>query len=349
LGHTTRCIPVISELIRLNCTVIIACNSSQKALLLHEFPSLSYIDLPGYNLFYGKKRTSTLALIFFQLPKILTRIKQEHTWLTTLLDKQPITAVISDNRFGLYSTRVPCIFITHQLAIQSGLGRFVNYLARKWNYGFIKRFTACWVPDYKGPSSLAGQLSNPKQLPSTTINYLGGLSRFQSCPPGPATIDLLIILSGPEPQRTIFENRLLHDLKNYPGHTVLVRGLPADRSIIEPTPSLTIHNHVSADKLNKLICAAGIIISRCGYTTVMDVLKLGKKSIMVPTPGQPEQEYIARYLHNRQLVFTVSQQDFSLQPALTACGNFSFSQQSLAMDEYKVVLQEFVQSLQVVK
>lgn len=343
LGHTTRCIPVIQELLLLGCNVIIACNSTQKALLIQEFPQLTYVHLQGYNLKYGKKRWGTIVRIICQTPKILIRINNENTWLNIFLKAQPVDIIISDNRYGLYTNDIPSILITHQLTIKTGLGAFIDQLIQRINYRRIRRFSTCWVPDYQGTNALAGKLSNPKKLPFSPVQYIGGLSRLHTCVEKTSSIDLLIILSGPEPQRTIFEKLLLQEVTQLRGKVVLVRALPGDQSPIESAGNLTIYNHAPASLLNELICNAELVISRSGYTTVMDLLKLGKKSILVPTPGQAEQEYVAMHLYNEQLAYTVSQAQFSLSKALAASRAYSYRQPTLPMEEYKTVVRELIE------
>lgn len=344
LGHTTRCIPIIRELLHQGCHVIIACNSTQKALLIQEFPKLRYEHLTGYNLKYGKNRWGTIVRIILQTPKILTRINNENTWLNIFLKSQVVDCIISDNRFGFYASGIPSVFITHQLYIKSGLGRFTDRLLQWLNYRRIKRFSTCWVPDYKGKDTLAGILSNPDKLPAIPVQYLGGLSRFTACKTSTASIDLLIILSGPEPQRSLFEKLLLKALKHQPGKTVLVRGLP-ESGHSKSTENVTIYNHAPASLLNALICDSGLVISRSGYTTVMDLLKLGKKSILVPTPGQAEQEYIAEHLHKEHLAYSVTQAEFSLPKALAAAQAFDYRQTTLSMEQYKKAVGDMIEPI----
>jgi len=344
LGHTTRCIPIIHELVQQGCTIIIACNSIQKALLISEFPRLSFVNLQGYDLKYGKTRWGTVLRIIFQIPKILIRINNEKRWLNIFLKQQPVDIIISDNRFGLQARSVYSIFITHQLYIKTGLGNIADKFVQWLNCRRIARFNTCWVPDYKGPQSLAGKLSNPGKLPPLPVQYLGGLSRLKPCHGETNPIDLLIILSGPEPQRSIFENKLLHELNGYTGKAVLVRGLPESKDVIKIGNNITVYNYAPVNLLNKLICSAAYIISRSGYTTVMDVLKLQKKSIFVPTPGQAEQEYLAEYLHSKQLAYTVSQQQFSLEAALKAAHQFPYSEQVFSMEDYKLVIRELLEA-----
>ena len=220
LGHTTRCIPIINELLHQGCNVIIACNSTQKALLIREFPQLVYVHLTGYNLNYGKKRWGTIVRIILQTPKILIKINNENTWLNIFLKSQKVNLIISDNRFGLYVQNIPSVFITHQLYIKTGLGNLANRMVQWMNYRRIKKFSTCWVPDQQGARSLAGELSNPAKLPAIPTSYIGGISRFRNWKLLANTIDVLIILSGPEPQRTILEKLVLGELKLLQGKLV---------------------------------------------------------------------------------------------------------------------------------
>ena len=345
LGHTTRCIPIIHELLQQGCSVIIACNSTQKSLLSREFPELTYVHLAGYNLKYGKKRWGTLVRIILQTPKILIRINNEKNWLNIFLKSQPVDCIISDNRFGLYAPNVPSVFITHQLYIKTGLGTLANRLVQWLNYRRINRFSTCWVPDSKGTKTLAGKLSNPSTLPAIPVQYLGGLSRLKACSATTNTIQLLVILSGPEPQRSIFENLLLKQLEQQQGKTVLVRGLPGEGESVQVKNNVTIYNHAPAGLLNELMCNAALVISRSGYTTVMDLLKLGKKSILVPTPGQGEQEYVATHLHKEHLAYTVSQARFNLQNALAAASEFPFQVSPWPMEDYKKAIKETIDQI----
>jgi UDP-N-acetylglucosamine transferase subunit ALG13 len=344
LGHTTRCIPLIRELAGLGCDVIIACNSTQKALLSQEFPHITYLHLAGYHIHYGKSRWSTFLRLFLQAPKILIKIKQERRWLRKFLTIQRVDGIISDNRFGFYAADIPAIFITHQLQIKTGMGRGADALVRRWNYHRIKHFTACWVPDKAGSPSLAGALSHPSPLPAVPIHYIGGISRFEHCTSA-SKEHLLIILSGPEPQRSIFERLLLQQAKDYGGTVILVRGLPLCETTPAAPGNCTVLNHVPAERLHELICSAALVISRCGYTTVMDLLKLNKKCILVPTPGQAEQEYLAHHLLQQQWAYTMPQKGFLLRKALAEADRFPFIKTDTASLDYKPVLAAFVNSL----
>lgn len=342
MGHTTRCIPLIRELNLLQCEVIILCSTFQKRILELEFQSLNFLEYPGTPLVYGRNRVLTLISLLLQVPKNLTRIKEENRWLQEFLSANRVDAIISDNRFGLYAPGIPAVFITHQLQIKTGLGALANAWARRMNYRFINKFSECWIPDYEGQNSMAGELSNPHIQPKIKITRIGALSRFEKCAHSTSNY-LLIILSGPEPQRSILEKKIIADLKDRTA--IIVRGLPENEKLPEAPSGVQVYNHLPASRLNELICGASIVISRCGYTSVMDLLKLQKKSILIPTPGQAEQEYLAKYLYKKQWAFTVSQNDFLLSHALKQAENFPYKKPETSMDEYKTHLRQFVAAL----
>lgn len=349
LGHATRCIPVIRELLRQNCEVWLAGEGAQETLLKQEFPTLPFLPLPGYRVKYGRTATGTIWNIIFQSRKILRAIRLENKWLKKIIEDHKPDAVISDNRYGLYHPDIPCIFITHQLSIKSSWGKWVERWIRKKNYEYINRFTECWVPDEEGETNLAGDLSHTRHKPSIPIKYTGPLSRFTK--PGdsfssPDDRHLLIILSGPEPQRTIFENKIIRDIAHYPGTAVIVRGLPGTLNIIPSSNSIRFYNHLTAEELNAEINKAGYVISRSGYSTIMDIMHLGKKSILVPTPGQTEQQYLAKYLYEKKIFVSVDQDSFSLVSALQSAKSFQYALTGTGREnKLPQIILPFIQSL----
>lgn len=324
LGHATRCIPIINELLAAGAEVMIASEGPQKALLSQEFPGLRFIELSGYRLRYGKKGWMTLLKIIFQIPKILIQIKRENRWLNNFLLRERLDAVISDNRYGLYSQALVSVFITHQLRIKTPFGKNIERKLSQINYRYINRFSFCWIPDFNGRLSLAGELAHPSVLPVMPIRYLGALTRFNNEGVNMEKESLLVLLSGPEPQRSIFEKIILKELGNNNIPAVLVRGLPAETELPRCPAQVTVHNHLPAAALNTLICQSAWVISRSGYSTVMDLLSLGKKCILVPTPGQPEQEYLAEYLETKKLALRASQKNLVLPAAIEAAKRFPF-------------------------
>ncbi len=333
LGHATRCIPVIKELIRQECEVWLAGEGAQQKLLQQEFPELPFLELSGYKIKYSMSAIGMVVSIFRQINNILKVIKNENAWLKEQMQAYGFDAVISDNRYGLYHSSIPCIFITHQLNIKSPLGKWTEKILQKWNYRFINRFTECWIPDEEGENNLAGELSHPENKPSVPVKYIGSLSRFRPIENAVKKAHLLIIFSGPEPQRSVLENKIIDQVSQYNGTATVVRGLPASSLFIPSTNMIRFYNHLSAVDLGKEMGQAEYVISRCGYSTVMDLVQLQKKSILIPTPGQTEQEYLADYLTRKQIICSISQKEFSLKTAMQKAGQTLYKIPSLSNEK----------------
>jgi UDP-N-acetylglucosamine transferase subunit ALG13 len=247
---------------------------------------------------------------------------------------------------GLFHKKIPCIYITHQLTIKTG-NSFTESIVQKIHYYFINKFNACWVPDAEGGLNIAGALSHPARLPEVPVKYLGILSRFKK-KDAENKYDLCIILSGPEPQRTLFEKIILEDLHKAGERILVVRGLPGETEIPElKNSSIEIKNHATADELSDIIQQSKTVISRCGYSTVMDLVKLQKKAILVATPGQTEQEYLANYLQQQKLFYCVDQNKFSLGDAIENATMFDFAAFPYQNDNYQNVIEDFIATLKI--
>jgi uncharacterized protein (TIGR00661 family) len=262
--------------------------------------------------------------IFRQVPHILSCIRQENEWLKEVVKEYQFDAIISDNRYGLYHTSIPSIFITHQLNIKSPFGKWSERILQKKIYRIINRFTECWIPDDEKENGLAGQLSHPAVMPSIPVRYISILSRLKKTNSDEKKHHLFISLSGPEPQRSLLENKIIHDIVHYNGTATIVRGLPGETTLIPSTTDIRFYNHLPADELSKEMESAEYIISRSGYSTVMDIITLGKKSILIPTPGQTEQEYLAKYLIQKKIAFCMKQKKFDLHEALQKASGFEY-------------------------
>lgn len=344
LGHATRCIPIIKALLEQGCRVMLAASGSSRLLLLKEFPRLACLDIRGYDIHYGRSKKGVWLSLFIQLPKILSTIRAEHSWLKKIIKQYEIDAVISDNRMGMFCAGVYCIYITHQLQIQTG-NRLTNWLARKIHYWFIHKFNECWVPDSHDENNLAGALSHPASLPRVPVKYIGPISRFENAAVE-KKYDIAVILSGPEPQRSIFERLVLDGAPGLPGRLLLVRG---SFNGIAPQeinhPAADIYDFSDARDLNQAILQSDLIISRCGYSTIMDLVKLQKKAVLVPTPGQTEQEYLAAYLSFRKIFCCIDQKKFSLSHALKASEAFSFRTIRIKEGGCQNAVKEFISTL----
>lgn len=347
LGHATRSIPLIMSLLEEGCTVFIAADGQIKSLLQHEFPNIIFLTLNGYKIKYSKQKRWFALKMLLQSPGILLSIIREHYWLKNVVIQHSIDAVISDNRFGMYHSGIPSIYITHQLLIKTG-NRFSESLVSTFHYWFIKKYTECWVPDFDNNENLSGQLSHPKKLPFN-IKYIGCLSRFERHKAVEKKYDLLILLSGPEPQRTILEDLLMLQLQHFTGAVLLVRGQPqinrpfdTGKYIIN---NILIKNHLNSQELNLAIEQADMVISRSGYTTVMDLIKLQKKAILIPTPGQIEQEYLGQHLMQKKIFYSVEQHEFLLNEALKKANEFNYLFTDNDMAQYKKIVHQFIQNI----
>lgn len=323
LGHATRCIPIIKALEQLGCTVIIAAEGATAALLCTEFPSLTILPIKGYRIRYAQSKWALPFTILFQIPQILRAIRNEQRWLKQTIQQHGIQLVISDNRYGLYSKQVPSVFITHQLTIKMPFA-WLEKRVQRINYNYINRFAACWVPDVPDEKNVAGQLSHPAQLPAIPVHYLGILSRFNTTAPQPIVYDYCVLISGPEPQRSLFEQIVLAQLDRVSGKKIIVRGKPGTVDDVQDAAGVTIHQHLSGEQLQQVMQQSRFIICRSGYTTVMEILALHKKSILVPTPGQTEQEYLAERLMQQQWAYSVQQGQLNVADAIATAEQFEF-------------------------
>lgn len=292
-------IPLVKALLAANCRVTLAANGPQKHLLGEAFPGLECLSPPDYQVKYHKNRAATIASLVLAIPRLQSVIGQETAWLAKTLEKRQFDLVISDNRYGFCHAGVPSVFITHQLRPRTAFGSRADGLLQHRLYAYINRFTECWVPDFATSPGLAGDLSHPALLPRLPVRYLGRMSRLGALPPPTDELDTLAILSGPEPQRTILENSLLQYWQRHPGKKrMLVRGLPGQAAEPDGPAGVVICNHLPAAALQQQIANAAALVCRSGYSSLMDLLPYDKKLVMIPTPGQTEQEYLAKLHHN---------------------------------------------------
>jgi uncharacterized protein (TIGR00661 family) len=343
LGHATRCIPLINYFLSLNCEVTVAASPASEALLKAEFPILQFLNLNSYNIIYSRNKRWMPFKILLQTPKILRAVNQEHKWLKKLLTTQHFDAIISDNRYGFYSEKVLSVFITHQLQVRTSLNLAKNFVRRQ-TYKHINKFNECWVPDFEGTLNIAGKLSHPQTLPKTPVKYLGPLSRFKHQFQQKTLYKYLIIISGPEPQRTIFEEKVFAFINASAEKFLIVRGKPEEKQSATINSNCKVYNHLTTTELENAFYSSEFIISRCGYTSVMEILSLQKKSILIPTPGQTEQEYLAKHLMKQNWCYTFSQsEDFNSN--LIKAQQFEYTLPGISTMQYEKVLKDFVSAL----
>ncbi len=343
LGHATRCIPLIREFLALNYIVTIAASGSSLNLLKTEFPQLIFLNLNAYNIVYSKHKRFLVFKVAIQIPKILKAIWLEHKWLENLLKTQSFDAVISDNRYGFYSKKTHSVFITHQLQVKT-IFKFTDNIIRWLIYRRINNFYECWVPDFDTEQNMAGALSHPAKLPNIPVKYIGPLSRFKQVELDKKTYKYFIIISGPEPQRTLFEQQILKFIKTSKHTFLVVLGKPLQKNSVIKNHNCKVYNHLSTKEIEQAFAESEYVISRCGYTTVMDILTLKKKSILIPTPGQTEQEYLAKHLSQQNWCYTFLQQD-DFDTHLKAAELFEYNLPDINTDQYKKYIAEFVKAI----
>ncbi len=241
-------------------------------------------------------------------PFILKTIKKERKTTEALVAKYRLSGIISDNRLGVYSASVPCVYITHQLKVLSGS---TTFLSSKIHQYFIKQFTECWVPDSETEPYLSGKLGHPKSA-ALQMKYIDPQSRLKK-QILPKHYAVMIVLSGPEPQRHYLEVELFEAFKHFKGRVLMVKGVIERQQTVTQNGPFTIYNFMQTEALEKAINSSEIIVSRSGYTTLMDLAKLNKKAFFIPTPGQFEQEYLAERLHELQIAPYCNQGKFNIE------------------------------------
>ena len=313
LGHASRCVPIIRLLLEKGCKVTVGTSGGAATFLKNEFSELDHIHLEGYNIRYPSNGKMGMSMAR-QVPSILRAIKKEHRLLDKLIDSHQIDAVISDNRFGMWSKKVPAIYITHQVMIKAPSNfPFAESLLYNIHKRYINNFTECWIPDDEEVPGLSGDLAHQNH-PGIPSFFIGPQSRFkrQGKTSSEKKYPLLFIISGPEPQRSIFEQKILGQLRTSNLRALILRGRPEEGKRVRHDGNIEIYPHMdTADMLNAIL-SSELIICRSGYSSIMDLAILGIPAVLVPTPGQTEQEYLARLHLKEGNYYSVSQDDLDL-------------------------------------
>ncbi len=306
LGHATRCIPMIDWLATTCRKVIIASDGEALQILNDQFPHLPTYHLPSYGMYY--KYEDVGINIIASSPNILRAINIENKLANRVAQDTGATLIISDNRLGFRSKLTKNIYLTHQVNIlhrYTYLGKLGTWMHRY----FIKKFDHCLIPDYKGGQALAPALSDTE---SSFYSYTGPMTRIRKLNL-PLQFDILVILSGPEPQRTHFELMLWQSLTTMKTFKICIVGTKT-LSLIHEFPHITVKPLVNTSEIEALLNSSKVLISRSGYTTIMDVFGLDIKAIFVPTPGQTEQEYLANLHSNGSKYIFLKQNELNKLP-----------------------------------
>jgi uncharacterized protein (TIGR00661 family) len=312
LGHATRSLPVIRKLIAENHSVTVISNGRSLEVLRKELgDTATYVDIPDYPILVSENSRQFLAKSIVYWPVFIKKIEDGLAQLQKILDKKKVDCIFSDARYDMYSKKIPSFFMSHQMRIMNPMRmKIFERAMERFNMFFFKRFVGMIVPDYK-ENNLSGDLShNLKRIDEDAIHYVGVLSDF-SKRVLTKDIDYLISISGPEPQRSYLEEKLISQAYELEGNVVITLGKVEKYSVVKKK-HITTYSFVNKELREELLNKAKLVVSRSGYSTIMDVAVVGTKALFIPTPGQIEQEYLAEYHNSLGTFYSVLQNDVHL-------------------------------------
>jgi UDP-N-acetylglucosamine transferase subunit ALG13 len=312
LGHASRMIPLARKLKSMGHKIIIAAGDGPVIFLRKEMPEMDYVLFPGFTIRYSGKLPQYLV-IMLKIPLLFYHSIREHQRLKKIIGENEVDIVISDSRIGLWNSRIKSVIVLHfpRIPLPVSLSFLERPLISLGRF-IISKFTFCFIPDLDGEDNLTGRLSHDLSLPSNS-RFIGILSRFTryadvDCPI-PGKYHFMVMLSGPEPQREILKNKLYGYISGTGEKAIFLGGYPEPGYKEQISGNITFINHLPEREMAELILASDLIITRSGYTTIMELVSLNKSALIIPTPGQTEQEYLARYLSNKGLFSTVHQSE----------------------------------------
>lgn len=318
LGHATRSAPIIESLLEQGAKVTVGSNGRPLEFLRQRFPELDTIELPRYDVKYP---TGSMAInLIWQMPRLLRTLFRERHMISKLVAKHGFDGIISDNRLGCYHPDIPSVFISHQLHLKAPY-RWQEVAINFINHRIARRHSACWIPDAAGADNLAGSLAHPPVHAQTT--YLGATSLLH--PQGEERqYDVLALISGPEPQRTRLQKKLTEQLQQLPYRSIMVLGKPeAGHEPQQVNERLTIIPFLQGDALSRIIDQSELVICRSGYSSMMDLAQWGKKALLIPTPGQTEQVYLAKFYAEKGWCVSQKQREIDLKTGIQQAGQRS--------------------------
>ncbi|MCD4724620.1 MAG: hypothetical protein K8R63_07225 [Bacteroidales bacterium] len=334
IGHASRCVPIIRTLRDKGAHVFLGSWGRTASFLKFEFPELEHVPFPRYNISYPRNGSMAIHMLW-KSPYLLRAIRKEHRVLDSLISTYDIDAVISDNRFGLWSERIPCVYVTHQVMIKAPKAfSFIEPALYHFHRKIIQHYSECWIPDLAGPNNLSGDLAH-KRGTAVPAYFIGAQSRFDHSRLNgiEKRYEIMAIISGPEPQRSIFEKVLLSQLRQANVKALVVLGKPEIHPQQRTDGNIEIFAHMDTLDMQKALLSSGLIISRPGYSSIMDLAVLRKKAVFVPTPGQTEQEYLADYHMKKKHCYSVSQKAFDMNSILETAEKYTGLRTDVNNDE----------------
>lgn len=317
LGHATRSLPIIRKLIEDGNEVTILTTGPSLELLRMELKDEArYIDFPDYPLPYTEKSKVFLIKFCLYSPRLIQSIINEHRKILKLVERNKFDTIISNHRYGVFHRGTPSFLMTHQLRIIAPRRiRLIENSFEKFTMHFQKYFRKIMVPDYED-DGLSGDLAhNLNRVDISNVVYIGILSDFKRMDVA-CDVDFLFSISGPEPQRQVMEDLIIQQINDVSGNIILSLGrkLNGDKKRIRKNlnENIRIYGFLPAEQRELIMNRSKFIISRSGYSTLMDIYALGKKAMFIPTPQQTEQEYLAKYHEEKGNFLYVDQDEIAL-------------------------------------
>ncbi|HET8752924.1 MAG TPA: glycosyltransferase [Salinimicrobium sp.] len=320
LGHASRSIPVINAIQAAGFEPVLASDGAALQLLRKEFPELAFFKLPSYHISYPKKNISLKCHFLIRSPQLFLSYLAERKAIRRIISEEKIDGIISDNRPGIYSEKVPSVYISHQLKVFSGL---TSFLSSKFHQFLIKKFDETWIPDEESGKNLSGAMSHGISLP-IPVKFMGIYSRFRKIDLK-KEFDICVLLSGPEPQRSLLEKILLKKLIFEDKKVLFIRGRMDEKPTLEKRENFEFHNFLSGKDLEIALNKSDIILARSGYSTLLDLAVIEQKAFFIPTPGQYEQEYLAQRMEDLKIAPFCKQEDFEKEKLLEISNYSGFS------------------------
>ncbi len=343
LGHAARCIPLVKSLENLGAEVLLASDGVALDLLKAEFLQLPAFELPSYRIRY--QSPNMIRNIAWQLPRIAYAVRAEQWETERLVSENGIQGIISDNRYGCFSSHANSVILTHQLHLRVP-NRFLKWSATQVLRRALGNFDEVWAPDTAGEPNLSGELSHggePTVHPK--VQFIGPLSRLKA-DDSAAEYDVAVVLSGPEPQRTYLEQRLLEQAMLLPQKFIFIQGKTRAKEHYYVAENVEVVSYLTSQKLNEILLASEVLVCRSGYSSVMDLAALGKKALLIPTPGQTEQEYLADFFAQQNIFLVQKQDDIDLETGLEKVAETTgFQPGQFDTHEFEPILEQWVEGL----
>ncbi|KAA0005321.1 MAG: glycosyltransferase [Thermoplasmata archaeon] len=310
LGHATRSLPVVRRLLSEGNDLTVISNGRSLELLKKELGESveAYVDIPDYPMLLSENSRQFMAKSMVYWPMFIRRIEKGLARVTKMLRNERYDVIVSDARYDVYSKRVPSFFISHQMRIMNPLRiKMFERGSELFNLFFFKRFAGVIVPDYADEDNLSGELShNLYRIDESKLYYVGVLSDFKKKNLR-KDIDCLVSITGPEPQRSLLEKKLLSQIRGLDGKIVVTLGKTEKKDVVKKG-DVEVYSFMTKDEREDVLNRAKLVVSRSGYSTILDLAVIGVKALMIPTPGQIEQEYLGSYHNQRGTFYSVDQE-----------------------------------------